>query len=154
MRKVSKLPIKSDCGASVLSRPLHPNKECNHLEEENVKTAVRKVNILIIVLLTAVSVYAQQHKTMISGKVVSKEKEIIDLATVYLKGTNYGCMTNEQGIYHLHAPAGEYTLVVSAVGYETIEKPVKLFRGERVKMNVVLASSVTELDEAPPSTII
>lgn len=47
---------------------------------------------------------------MISGKVVSKEKEIIDLATVYLKGTNYGCMTNEQGIYHLHAPAGEYTL--------------------------------------------
>ena len=56
-------------------------------------------------------------------------------------------MTNEQGIYHLHAPAGEYTLVVSAVGYETIEKPVKLFRGERVKMNVVLASSVTELDE-------
>ncbi len=97
--------------------------------------------------MTAVSVYAQQHKTMISGKVVSKEKEIIDLATVYLKGTNYGCMTNEQGIYHLHAPAGEYTLVVSAVGYETIEKPVKLFRGERVKMNVVLASSVTELDE-------
>lgn len=93
MRKVSKLPIKSDCGASVLSRPLHPNKECNYLEEENVKTAVRKVNILIIVLLTAVSVYAQQHKTMISGKVVSKEKEIIDLATVYLKGTNYGCMT-------------------------------------------------------------
>jgi hypothetical protein len=147
LRKVSKLPIKSDCGASVLSRPLHPNKECNYLEEENVKTAVRKVNILIIVLLTAVSVYAQQHKTMISGKVVSKEKEIIDLATVYLKGTNYGCMTNEQGIYHLHAPAGEYTLVVSAVGYETIEKPVKLFRGERVKMNVVLASSVTELDE-------
>ena len=97
--------------------------------------------------MAAVSVYAQQHKTMISGKVVSKEKEIIDLATVYLKGTNYGCMTNEQGIYHLHAPAGEYTLVVSAVGYETIEKPVKLFRGERVKMNVVLASSVTELDE-------
>ena len=97
--------------------------------------------------MTAVSVYAQQHKTMISGKVVSKEKEIIDLATVYLKGTNYGCMTNEQGIYHLHAPAEEYTLVVSAVGYETIEKPVKLFRGERVKMNVVLASSVTELDE-------
>lgn len=96
--------------------------------------------------MAAVSVYAQQHKTMISGKVVSKEKEIIDLATVYLKGTNYGCMTNEQGIYHLHAPAGEYTLVVSAVGYETIEKPVKLFRGERVKMNVVLASSVTELD--------
>lgn len=63
--------------------------------------------------MAAVSVYAQQHKTMISGKVVSKEKEIIDLATVYLKGTNYGCMTNEQGIYHLHAPAGEYTLVVS-----------------------------------------
>ena len=51
---------------------------------------------------------------MVSGKVISKEKqEVVDFATVYLKGTTYGCTTNEEGIYHLHAPAGKYTLVVS-----------------------------------------
>ena len=57
---------------------------------------------------------------MVSGKVISKEKqEVVDFATVYLKGTTYGCTTNEEGIYHLHAPAGKYTLVVSAIGYKT-----------------------------------
>ena len=55
--------------------------------------------------------------------------------------------TNEEGIYHLQAPAGEYTLVVSAIGYKTVEKPVKLMRGERTKMNVVISPQATELDE-------
>lgn len=41
---------------------------------------------------------------MISGKILSTEKEIVDFATVYLKGTNYGGTTNEEGIYHLKAP--------------------------------------------------
>ena len=58
---------------------------------------------------------------MISGKILSTEKEIVDFATVYLKGTNYGGTTNEEGIYHLKAPAGNYTLVVSAIGYKTVE---------------------------------
>ena len=85
---------------------------------------------------------------MVSGKVISKEKqEVVDFATVYLKGTTYGCTTDEEGIYHLHAPAGKYTLVVSAIGYKTIEKPVTLVHGERIRMNVMIAPSVTELDE-------
>ena len=84
---------------------------------------------------------------MISGKVLSTEKTTVDFATVYLKGTNYGGTTNEEGIYHLQAPAGEYILVVSAIGYKTVEKPVKLMRGERTKMNVVISPQATELDE-------
>ena len=75
---------------------------------------------------------------MVSGKVISKEKqEVVDFATVYLKGTTYGCTTNEEGIYHLHAPAGKYTLVVSAIGYETIEKPITLVHGERIKVGSI-----------------
>lgn len=84
---------------------------------------------------------------MISGKILSKDKTTVDFATVYFKGTNYGGTTNEEGIYHLQAPAGKYTLVVSAIGYQTVEKPVILVRGERTKMNIEIASQVTELDE-------
>ena len=51
-----------------------------------------------------------QKRAMLSGKIISAEdKSIIDFATVYLKGTSYGCTTNERGIYHLKAPAGTYT---------------------------------------------
>ena len=113
-----------------------------------VKRQLQRIGLGILFLLVGVLAAEAQPKTMVSGKVISKEKqEVVDFATVYLKGTTYGCTTNEEGIYHLHAPAGKYTLVVSAVGYETVEKPVTLVRGERIKMNVAVAPSVTELDE-------
>ncbi|WFE87098.1 TonB-dependent receptor [Parabacteroides chongii] len=84
---------------------------------------------------------------MISGKILSTEKEIVDFATVYLKGTSYGGTTNEEGIYHLKAPAGNYTLVVSAIGYTTVEKAVRLIDGERTKQNLTISPQVEELDE-------
>ena len=43
---------------------------------------------------------------MVSGKVISKEKqEVVDFATVYLKGTTYGCTrsvftTNYSSIFY------------------------------------------------------
>lgn len=107
---------------------------------------IRGLFLYFLLLLISISAFSQ-HKTMISGKVLSTEKTTVDFATVYLKGTNYGGTTNEEGIYHLQAPAGEYTLVVSAIGYKTVEKPVKLMRGERTKMNVVISPQATELDE-------
>ena len=107
---------------------------------------IRGLFLSFLLLLISISAFSQ-HKTMISGKVLSTEKTTVDFATVYLKGTNYGGTTNEEGIYHLQAPAGEYTLVVSAIGYKTVEKPVKLMRGERTKMNVVIRPQATELDE-------
>lgn len=107
---------------------------------------IRGLFLSFLLLLISISAFSQ-HKTMISGKVLSTEKTTVDFATVYLKGTNYGGTTNEEDIYHLQAPAGEYTLVVSAIGYKTVEKPVKLMRGERTKMNVVISPQATELDE-------
>lgn len=107
---------------------------------------IRGLFLSFLLLLISISAFSQ-HKTMISGKVLSTEKTTVDFATVYLKGTNYGGTTNEEGIYHLQVPAGEYTLVVSAIGYKTVEKPVKLMRGERTKMNVVISPQATELDE-------
>ena len=107
---------------------------------------IRGLFLSFLLLLISISAFSQ-HKTMISGKVLSTEKTTVDFATVYLKGTNYGGTTNEEGIYHLQAPAGEYTFVVSAIGYKTVEKPVKLMRGERTKMNVVISPQATELDE-------
>ena len=84
---------------------------------------------------------------MISGKILSTEKEIVDFATVHLKGTNYGSVTNQEGIYHIKAPAGNYTLVVSAVGYKTEEKQVKLVAGERTKQHITITPEAMELDE-------
>ncbi len=104
--------------------------------------------LIFVLLLVFLPVAAKaQSDTMISGKIVSTEKEIVDFATVYLKGTNYGGTTNEEGIYHLKAPVGNYTLVVSAIGYKTVEKQVKLIDGQRVKQNITITPQAEELDE-------
>ena len=71
----------------------------------------------------------------------------MDFATVYLKGTSYGGTTNQEGLYHIKAPAGDYTLVVSAVGYTKVEKKVKLVNDERMKLNITIAPETQQLDE-------
>ena len=87
---------------------------------------------------------------MISGRIISIDngnKNIVDFATVYLKGTKFGGSTNREGFYHIHALPGDYTLVVSAVGYRTVEKKVSLKRGERIKMNITLVPKEQMLEE-------
>lgn len=111
------------------------------------KTAILNLSLFFL-SACAFSTYAQKPgKTMISGKVISTEKEVVDFATVYLKGTDHGGITNQEGIYHVSAPVGNYTLVVSAVGYKTVEKPVTLLRGQRVRQNITISPETQQLDE-------
>ena len=95
----------------------------------------------------AATSYAAGDNGMISGKVLSLDGEPIDYATVGLKGTNFSCSTNEKGLYHISAPAGDYTIVFSSVGFEKHEAKVKIKSHERAKLNVKLKPS-TQLAEA------
>lgn len=91
--------------------------------------------------------HADEEMAGVSGRVVSAEEGIVDFATVYLKDTNYGTTTDLEGFYHLHAPIGEYVLVVSAVGYRTEEMQIVLGDGKSVRQDVVLHPQPMELDE-------
>ncbi|MDE6323820.1 MAG: carboxypeptidase-like regulatory domain-containing protein [Paramuribaculum sp.] len=75
---------------------------------------------------------------MVSGKILSIDGDPVDYATIFLKGTSYSSSTDEKGMYHLHAPAGSYTMVISAVGYEKVEQPVRIKQKERTKITVKL----------------
>ena len=46
---------------------------------------IRGLFLSFLLLLISISAFSQ-HKTMISGKVLSTEKTTVDFATVYLKG--------------------------------------------------------------------
>ena len=85
----------------------------------------------------------------ISGQIVSTEKgeKAVDFATVYLKGTTFGGTTNNEGYYRIKAPCGNYTLVVSALGYKTVEKPVSLKKREPVTINITLTPEEQILNE-------
>lgn len=107
-----------------------------------------KTTLLLTLLAVSVSLCAQGNGSgIISGRIISGDKDAVSYATVKLKGTGYGSATNAEGLYHISAPAGRYTLVVSAVGYTTVEKDVTLSAGERIKMNVRIREAAIELGE-------
>ncbi|WP_082141944.1 TonB-dependent receptor [Dysgonomonas macrotermitis] len=91
--------------------------------------------------------YSQSAKVQISGKITTPNKEIVDFATVHLKGTNYAISTNQQGMYTIEAPAGNYTIVVSSVGYTKTEKQIKLVSGKNIVLDIQISSNGTDLNE-------
>lgn len=106
----------------------------------------KKYLICIISLLTITAANAQDNTGMISGKVISIDGQAIEFATVLLKGTSYSSSTNQKGIYHISAPAGEYTAIFSSVGFQKYVTKIKISAHQRSKMNVKLQPA-TQLAE-------
>src|SRR5579863_1935303 len=76
----------------------------------------RTMCILILCLLSSLVVTAQ---TRISGKVIgSDDKQPIIGATIKIKGTNVGVVTDVNGNFTLSGKTG-YVLVISYIGYQT-----------------------------------
>jgi TonB-linked SusC/RagA family outer membrane protein len=92
--------------------------------------------------LTIVSVLAQS-KT-ITGKVTSAEEpDGVPGASVVVKGTTQGTITDLDGSYSISVPDNANTLVFSFVGYLTKEMPI----GSGNVINVVLDTDVKTLNE-------
>lgn len=83
---------------------------------------------------------------MISGRVVGNGGQVIDYATVQLKGTSYGCVTDDKGLYRINAPAGKYIVTVSAMGYNKSEKEVTIKAGNPLKLDISMTMLAVELD--------
>jgi outer membrane cobalamin receptor len=85
------------------------------------------------------------HSQTLSGKITSADGNVVDFATVFFKDTEYGTLPNKQGEYQLSAPAGNYTLVVRALGYYTFKTSVQLQQSQ--VLNIVLKPDAQQLDE-------
>ena len=120
------------------------------------KTSIKlSVILFLLTLSTALSakrtfagnVPGEDNRILLTGKVTATDNSPVDYATVYLKGTQWGCTTDSRGRYQLQIPAGNYTLVVSMVGYETYENPIALDGQENVRHDVELKTYTHTLDE-------
>lgn len=108
--------------------------------------------VSLLICLTGISpAHAQRHgdhhgRILISGRVVSSDNEIIDFATIHLKGTSFGAQTDGKGRYRFSAPEGEYTLVVTAMGYKGVQRKITLNRQERRTLDFTLRPDTKELN--------
>lgn len=99
-------------------------------------------------MLLSIEPLCAQQQTIgkIEGKVVDNGGRPLALATVSVKNSSLGTVTDEQGNFSIHqVPAGEKTLIISSVGYAT-KVVIVANTEESDKMIIVqLEESVQEL---------
>lgn len=80
--------------------------------------------MIVVFTLLSIKINAQNS---IQFKVISDEKEPIIGASVYIKNTTIGTETNLEGIAIVDTvPQGNQTFTFSFIGFETVEKTIKL----------------------------
>ena len=86
--------------------------------------------LIFLILLTYHSWLLAGNTGKVAGSVIDKQTEQpLIAANVFVKDTYLGGVTNEKGKYFiLQVPPGEYTVVVSYIGYHDVTmKNVEVF---------------------------
>lgn len=101
-----------------------------------------KCMFMLLLVIAGMTVFGQERS--ISGTISDRStNESLPGASVLIKGTTIGSITDIDGKFTLKAPSGDQVLVISYVGYETVEMPV----GNQTVFNISLAPSKTSLQE-------
>ena len=104
---------------------------------------MKKVSLLFLLMFHLVSF--GQTKYTVSGTITDQAKgETVIGARVKIKDKNQGAVSNEYGFFSLTLPEGNYTLVISALGYENQEKEIQLTENLRLDFVVATPQSKTQ----------
>ena len=107
-----------------------------------------KFKFLLLTLITCFFSFAQ-NKGTVSGVISDKDlnNEPLAFANVMIKGTTIGTSTDSSGKYSLSAEAGNHILVISFIGYQTIEVPVTIKVNETITINKTIGSGSVSLED-------
>ena len=86
------------------------------------------------------SVFAQ---TKISGHVIDSNNEPVSFANIVFKGSSEGTISNENGRFYLESDQDWNTIIISFVGYETLE--IKLDKKVNYNLKFTLKDTAAEL---------
>jgi hypothetical protein len=91
-----------------------------------------------------------QHEGSVAGTILDKEmnNEPMLFANVQLKNTSKSIQTNFHGNFEIRdIKAGDYILVVTYLGYETLEIPISIEEDKTTKVIDELVAKKISLDE-------
>ena len=109
-----------------------------------------KLSILLgtIVTLFAISDAAAQFGTIRGSVTEEKTGEEVIFTNVYLKGTTLGAASDVNGIYVIsRIPPGNYTLMVTNLGYDSLAIEVEVIADEIISKNLSLTKAAVTLNE-------
>ncbi|MCT4699091.1 carboxypeptidase-like regulatory domain-containing protein [Tenacibaculum haliotis] len=103
-----------------------------------------KIGLFIILHFLFISFMFSQ--TIIKGKLKTADNKPLEGASVYLNNTTIGIISNKEGEFLLKAKNGNYNLIISYLGYTTIQKSVNA-NSETIILNFTLKPDNTVLNE-------
>ena len=102
----------------------------------------QKLIALILLLLPILA----QAQTIVSGNIKDTKGETIPGANVYLKDTFDGTNSKVDGSFSFETfESGAQVLVVSFIGYKTVERPIQI-SGDKVTVDIVITEEINKLD--------
>ncbi|MBC8186383.1 TonB-dependent receptor [candidate division KSB1 bacterium] len=102
--------------------------------------------VAISILLIALPVFSQTTGT-VSGVVTNEDGNGLPGANISIKGTSLGAATDLDGKYVINkVPPGQYTLVVTFMGYRSTEKEIAISADADVTADFALAEDVLLMD--------
>ena len=104
-----------------------------------------RIIILVVSIVTFSSTFSQE--VTLSGSVTS-ENSPAPFVNIYLKNTELGTSSNENGWYELkNIPPGKYTLIASTIGYIPFSQSIVVKKEQEQFINIDLKPSIESLDE-------
>ncbi|WP_205509480.1 SusC/RagA family TonB-linked outer membrane protein [Longitalea arenae] len=99
------------------------------------------ISLWCILLLLSGELLAQTRT--LTGKVTDANGNPVPNASVIVKGTRVGTVTNTDGMYSLNVPMGAKTLVISSINLQSEELSI----GAASEYNMILKAQETSMDE-------
>lgn len=81
----------------------------------------------------------------VRGKITDESDQPLAYATIFVKQTGTGTVSNTDGLYEIPLQPGSYELVFQYLGYETQVKEITVTEDLFVTLNIILKSQVTVL---------
>jgi iron complex outermembrane recepter protein len=110
---------------------------------------MKKHGLLVLCLLTSIYLFANdplEGNGIIKGKITTSEGKDAPEVSVLIKGTAKGTTTDEQGLFEFRKlKAGVYTLLISHLGFETLEHTVTVEENKISATNIQLTVTNKEL---------
>ena len=103
---------------------------------------------LVWISLISLEVFAQTGFGKITGTVVTEDNQPAEGVTIVIVGTDYATAANARGRFGFNKlNPGNYTLKVSLVGYNDVEKEAVVTEGATTSISIVLGVNARELSE-------
>lgn len=99
-------------------------------------------NFFVLILLFFIAFTTKAQTFKVYGKVTDNKLEPLAFANIQIKEQQSGVMTKEDGSYSMNLEVGQYTLVITMIGYKT--QVINLILNKNWEQNIVLEENEEE----------